>query len=232
MKISKIMNKIRLDLMILLKVCNRDKINQLKIRMISICRKYYKSKYGIGLAVCIMLIPAALSLLPGAELQKIMQPSKKELQVAALKEPQEVSPSDAPQPALDVRTYAPSVSRGANVDRETINLLAQVIEGEAADEPYQGKVAVGAVIINRTESAAFPKTIPGVIYDLDAFESVSNGQFQRPLSQDSLNAAVDALNGSDPTGGALYFWNPATASSPWVWSRPIVTRIGRHVFAR
>lgn len=124
-----------------------------------------------------------------------------------------------------------SVSRSEAVDRNHLYVLAQVIEGEAADEPYEGKVAVGAVILNRTESPDFPKTIPGVIYEKDAFESVTNGQYHRQLSDESLKAAMDALNGSDPTGGALYFWNPAKATSKWIWSRPIVTTIGDHVFA-
>lgn len=124
-----------------------------------------------------------------------------------------------------------SVSRSETVDRNHLYVLAQVIEGEAAGEPYEGKVAVGAVILNRTESPDFPKTIPGVIYEKDAFESVTNGQYHRPLSDDSMRAAVDALNGNDPTNGALFFWNPSKATSKWIWSRPIVTTIGDHVFA-
>jgi len=125
-----------------------------------------------------------------------------------------------------------AVSRSAVTDRYSVYVLAQVIEGEAADEPYEGKVAVGAVILNRTESSQFPNTIPGVVNQMGAFESVSNGQYQRPLSQESLQAAVDALNGQDPSGGALYFWNPAKSTSKWVWSRPVVKQIGNHVFAR
>ncbi|MGQ9825424.1 MAG: cell wall hydrolase [Desulfotomaculales bacterium] len=127
---------------------------------------------------------------------------------------------------------AGEVSRGATVSRDDILLMARVIEGEAADEPYTGKVAVGAVIVNRLNSPGFPKTIPGVVYEPDAFEAVTNGQYLRPLMPEAIRAAQEALSGNDPTGGALYYWNPARATSTWVWSRPVVTRIGNHVFAR
>ncbi len=124
------------------------------------------------------------------------------------------------------------VSRSTDADRYSVYILAQVIEGEAADEPYEGKVAVGAVILNRSKSSHFPNSIPGVVNQMGAFESVSNGQYQRPLSEESLRAAVDALNGQDPSKGALYFWNPAKSTSKWIWSRPVVKQIGNHVFAR
>lgn len=127
---------------------------------------------------------------------------------------------------------APAVSRGSATDRGEIALLAQVIEGEAADEPYLGKVAVGAVIANRTKSASFPHTISGVIFQDFAFESISNGQAYRPVTSESIEAAQAALAGYDPTGGALFFWNPYKPVSPWIWSRPIITQIGNHVFAR
>lgn len=127
---------------------------------------------------------------------------------------------------------APTVSRGAVTGRGDVSLLAQVIEGEAADEPYLGKVAVGAVIANRTKSASFPHTISGVIFQEFAFESISNGQAYRPVTSESIEAAQAALAGYDPTGGALFFWNPYKPVSPWIWSRPIITQIGNHVFAR
>ncbi len=128
------------------------------------------------------------------------------------------------------RNQQSSVSR-ADLSRRQIILMARVIEGEAADEPYLGKVAVGAVIVNRMESNQFPKTLEGVIYQDLAFEAVANGQMYRPLTNSSIRAAEEALNGHDPTGGALYYWNPHKAVSRWVWSRPICTQIGRHVFA-
>ncbi|GAB6179281.1 spore cortex-lytic enzyme [Desulfotomaculum defluvii] len=111
-----------------------------------------------------------------------------------------------------------------------VNLLARVIMGEAADEPYIGKVAVGAVILNRTKHSGFPQTLAGVVYQPLAFESVSNGQYNRPLSSEAVRAAHDALAGYDPTGGATFFWNPYKPVSRWIWSRRIVTQIGNHVF--
>lgn len=192
-------------------------------------------KKEICIAIGMLLVPVSLFLHPVAAVQKIVKPNKEEQQIATgAEEAMHGGPAgqEAQEPKSTGGERGSAVSRGGEVDRNSVYILAQVIEGEAADEPYEGKVAVGAVILNRTESSDFPRTIPGVIYETDAFESVSNGQYQRPLSKDSLNAAVDALNGSDPSGGALYFWNPATATSPWVWSRPIITRIGGHVFAR
>lgn len=133
---------------------------------------------------------------------------------------------------LSAPEAAPAVSRGAATDRGDVTLLARVIEGEAGDEPLLGKVGVGAVILNRTKSASFPHTISGVVFQDDAFESISNGQAYRPLSQESVQAAQMAMGGYDPSGGALFFWNPAKSVSQWIWSRTIITQIGNHVFAR
>ncbi|WP_066634101.1 spore cortex-lytic enzyme [Desulfolucanica intricata] len=133
-------------------------------------------------------------------------------------------------PAAQTRQATPAAARGLSNDG-SIHLLAKVIEGEAADEPLEGKVAVGAVILNRMESSAFPKTLSGIIYQPLAFESVSNGQYNRPVSEESIKAASLAMSGWDPTHGSLFFWNPAKRVSAWIWSRPIVTRIGNHVFA-
>jgi len=126
---------------------------------------------------------------------------------------------------------AVDVSRGVS-NRGNTYLLARVIEGEAADEPFAGKVAVGAVILNRTQSAAFPHSLASVVYQPGAFESVSNGQYNRPISMESQRAAAMAMSGWDPSGGALFFWNPSKLVSSWIWTRNIVTQIGRHVFAR
>ena len=111
-------------------------------------------------------------------------------------------------------------------------LLAAAIHGEARGEPYEGKVAVGAVIMNRVRHSSFPNTIAGVIYQPGAFDAVADGQINLTPDDSAFKAARDALNGWDPTGGAIYYWNPATATSSWVWSRPIIKQIGKHVFAK
>lgn len=113
-------------------------------------------------------------------------------------------------------------------------LLARAINGEARGEPYEGQVAVGAVIINRTKHPEFPKTIAGVIYQPGAFTAVSDGQINVPIDSGStvVKAARDALNGWDPTNGCIYYYNPATATSSWIWSRQVVLKIGKHSFAK
>lgn len=113
-----------------------------------------------------------------------------------------------------------------------LNLLARVINGEARGESYTGQVAVGAVVLNRVRSSSFPNTISGVIYQPGAFTAVSDGQINKPVVQTCVNAARDAMNGWDPSGGALYYYNPAIATSSWIWSRPVVARIGNHVFCK
>ena len=113
-------------------------------------------------------------------------------------------------------------------------LLARAINGEARGEPYEGQVAVGAVILNRTRDPKFPKTVAGVIYQPGAFTAVSDGQINVPIDPDStvVKAARDALNGWDPTDGCLYYWNPETATSKWIWSRTIIKKIGKHYFGK
>lgn len=110
-------------------------------------------------------------------------------------------------------------------------LLAKCIYAEARGESYTGQVAVGAVILNRVASSAFPNTISGVIYQKGAFTCVSDGQINLEPNQTAMNAASDAINGWDPTYGCLYYYNPAVATSSWIFSRPTVTTIGKHVFA-
>ncbi len=112
------------------------------------------------------------------------------------------------------------------------DLLARVVSAEARGEPYEGQVAVAAVILNRMRDSRFPNTLAGVVYQTHAFESVTNGTVYTPPTESAVRAAQDALNGWDPTGGALFFWNPAKATSQWIWSRPIIKQIGNHVFAK
>ena len=115
-----------------------------------------------------------------------------------------------------------------------IQLMARAINGEARGEPYEGQVAVGAVILNRVKSSNFPNTIAGVIYQPGAFTAVSDGQINVPIAENStvVKAAQDALNGWDPTGGAIYYFNPNTATNKWIWSRPLIKQIGKHRFCK
>ena len=115
-----------------------------------------------------------------------------------------------------------------------VQLLARAINGEARGEPYEGQVAVGAVILNRVKAPNFPNTISGVIYQPGAFTAVSDGQINVALEDDStvVKAARDALNGWDPTGGAIYYFNPDTATNKWIWSRPHIKTIGKHRFCK
>lgn len=122
-------------------------------------------------------------------------------------------------------------SRGGFSWRD-IDLMTRVVNGEARGEPYIGQVAVAAVILNRLRHPNFPNTIAGVIYQPGAFTAVSDGQINAPLTSSAAQAVRAAINGWDPTNGALYYWNPVTATNKWVWSRPIILKIGNHVFAR
>jgi len=124
-------------------------------------------------------------------------------------------------------------SAGGAVNRsDQLELLARVIAAEAQGEPFEGQVAVGAVILNRVNDPRFPNTLSGVIYQPHAFESVTNGLiWRRTPTEEAYRAARAALNGWDPTYGAVFFWNPSKPVSPWIWTRQIVARIGNHVFA-
>jgi len=113
-----------------------------------------------------------------------------------------------------------------------VNLLARAIYGEARGEPYTGQVAVGAVIMNRVRSSKFPNTIAGVIYQSGAFDAVSDGQINLTPDSTAKKAAQDALNGWDPSYGAIYYFNPSTATNKWIWSRPMTVTIGKHRFCK
>lgn len=111
-----------------------------------------------------------------------------------------------------------------------VDLLARLISAEARGEPYSGQVAVGAVVLNRIKHPSFPNTLPGVIYQSGAFTCITDGQFNQPVAESAYRAARDALNGVDPSDGAIYYFNPSTATSSWIWSRPLITVIGKHRF--
>ena len=121
-------------------------------------------------------------------------------------------------------------SGGSGKSENDVALLARLISAEARGEPYSGQVAVGAVVLNRIKHPSFPSTLAGVIYQKGAFSCLEDGQFYKPVSDSAYRAARDAMNGWDPSGGAIYYFNPATATSRWIWSRPVIVVIGSHRF--
>ena len=125
-----------------------------------------------------------------------------------------------------------STTASASTTNRNLDLLARLVHGEARGEPYIGQVAVAAVVLNRTRDSRFPSTIAGVIYQPGAFDAVADGQINLEPNAQCIKAARDALNGWDPSGGAIYYYNPATAKSKWIWSRPIIKKIGKHNFAK
>ena len=135
---------------------------------------------------------------------------------------------------LGMPTGSSSVSgssgSAASGQSNSLDLLARVISAEARGEPYSGQVAVGAVILNRVEHPSFPNTIAGVVYQPGAFTCMVDDQINEPVAESAYRAARDALNGVDPSGGAIYYFNPDTATSAWIWSRPLITVIGKHRF--
>lgn len=133
--------------------------------------------------------------------------------------------------ALGLGSAAPSGS-AASSNSSNLYLLARIISAEARGEPYEGQVAVGAVVLNRVRHPSFPNTLSGVIYQNGAFSAIADGQFDQPISSQAYQAARDALNGWDPSGGAIYYYNPAKTTNTWIYSRPVIKRIGNHVFAK
>ena len=121
-------------------------------------------------------------------------------------------------------------SNNSTFTESEISLLARIISAESRGEPYEGQVAVGAVILNRIDHPSFPNTISGVIFQPLAFSCVNDGQINEPVSDTALKAAQDAINGWDPSGGAIYYYNPAKSTSKWIFSRTIICSIGKHKF--
>ena len=111
-----------------------------------------------------------------------------------------------------------------------VYLLARIISAESRGEPYSGQVAVGAVVLNRVEHPSFPDTLAGVIYQDGAFTAIVDGQFDEPIAESAYQAARDALAGQDPSGGAIYYFNPDKTSNKWIRTRPVIKRIGAHLF--
>ena len=125
-----------------------------------------------------------------------------------------------------------SSSSSSSNNSNDVYLLARIISAEARGEPYKGQVAVGAVVLNRVDHPSFPNTIAGVIYQNGAFTALVDGQYDQPIADSAYKAARDALNGWDPTGGCIYYYNPRTATNAWIRTLPIYTTIGKHVFSK
>ena len=125
-----------------------------------------------------------------------------------------------------------SSSSSSSNNSSNVNLLARVVYGEARGEPYTGQVAVAAVVLNRVKSSKFPNTIAGVVYQSGAFDAVADGQINMTPDATAKKAAQDALNGWDPSYGAIYYFNPSTATNKWIWSRPMTVTIGKHRFCK
>lgn len=125
-----------------------------------------------------------------------------------------------------------SGSSGGSFSQNDINLLAKVISAEARGESYTGQVAVGAVLLNRVEHSSFPDTIAGVVYQPGAFSCVNDSNWYQPVADSAYKAAKDCINGHDPTGGAIYYYNPAKTSNKWMRSRPVIITIGSHIFCK
>ncbi|HWS30039.1 MAG TPA: spore cortex-lytic enzyme [Clostridia bacterium] len=121
-------------------------------------------------------------------------------------------------------------SGGSSNQDGNLYLLAQLVYGEARGEPYKGQVAVAAVVLNRVDSPNFPNSLAGVIYQAGAFDAVSDGQINLAPDENCIKAARDAMNGWDPTGGCLYYYNPKTATNKWMLSKPVLLAIGNHSF--
>ncbi|MGX6442591.1 cell wall hydrolase [Neobacillus sp. K501] len=137
----------------------------------------------------------------------------------------------APKPAAPPKKPTAANTPGGFSSND-IRLMANAVYGESRGEPYIGQVAVAAVILNRVNSSSFPNTVSGVIYEPRAFTAVADGQINLTPNETAKKAVLDAINGIDPTGDAIYYFNPDTATSPWIWSRPQIKRIGKHIFCK
>ncbi|WP_117169340.1 spore cortex-lytic enzyme [Paraliobacillus sediminis] len=168
------------------------------------------------------------------QIKKKKNTPKQEAQPAPKQEPQEPKNEQAPQeeveesPETSLEPTAVNVPNGFS--QNDIQLMANAVYGEARGESYEGQVAVAAVILNRVNSATFPNTVSGVIFEPRAFTAVADGQIWLTPNDRAKDAVVDAINGWDPTGEAIYYFNPDTATSSWIWSRPQIKKIGKHVF--
>nr|WP_199228134.1 cell wall hydrolase [Salipaludibacillus keqinensis] len=173
---------------------------------------------------------------------------QEEVQPAPQQEPGEVPPDPVQQPQVNDETPSPEEEQPVPQDDEVniekainvpegysdndIRIMAQAVYGEARGEPYVGQVAVAAVILNRIQSPTFPNTPSGVIFEPRAFTAVADGQIWMDPDETARKAVLDAINGQDPSGYALYYFNPQTATSGWIWTRPQIKQIGKHIFCK
>ena len=135
--------------------------------------------------------------------------------------------------AMGINSSSNNTGSNANTTSSNdLNLLSRLVYGEARGEPYSGQVAVAAVVLNRVKSSSFPNTVAGVIYQRGAFDVVTDGQINLAPDSNAKKAAQDALNGWDPSYGAIYYFNPNTATNRWIWSRPVTVSIGQHRFCK
>jgi N-acetylmuramoyl-L-alanine amidase len=167
--------------------------------------------------------------------------SKQSAPSPANKAPNQNSPAPkqtapAPKNNTPAKKAAPKKPTAANTpngfSQNDIQLMANAVYGESRGEPYTGQVAVAAVILNRVNSSTFPNTVSGVIFEPGAFTAVADGQIWLTPNENAKKAVLDAINGWDPTGEALYYFNPDTATSGWIWGRPQIKRIGKHIFCK
>jgi N-acetylmuramoyl-L-alanine amidase len=166
----------------------------------------------------------------GTSLEKQTQPPPKgntNQQPAAPKPQAPQTQGGAPTPAAPTAANVPN-----GFSQNDTQLMANAVHGEARGEPYIGQVAIAAVILNRVNSSSFPNTISGVIFEPRAFTAVADGQIWLTPDESSKKAVLDAINGWDPTGEALYYFNPDTATSAWIWGRPQIKQIGKHIFCK
>lgn len=134
--------------------------------------------------------------------------------------------------AMGIFSSSNSTSSSSSSNSSNLNLLSRLVYSEARGEPYTGQVAVAAVVLNRVKSSSFPNTIAGVVYQSGAFDAVSDGQINLTPDATARKAAQDAINGWDPSYGAIYYFNPNTATNKWIWSRPLTVVIGKHRFCK
>ena len=133
--------------------------------------------------------------------------------------------------AMGINSSSSSSGTGGSSSNE-LALLSRVVYSEARGEPYVGQVAVAAIVLNRVSHSSFPNSVAGVVYQSGAFDAVSDGQINLTPDATARKAAQDAINGWDPTNGCIYYFNPSTATSKWIWSRPQVLTIGKHIFCK